>query len=181
LGKIQEKMMVWLMLGNALLIFGLRLIDVSLGTVRLIMISRGRRKIAPLLGFVEVTIWVVAISQVITNLDNIFNILGYSGGFAVGTLVGMWIEDKLALGHVEISIFSTTRGRKIVRKLRQADYGVTELTGNGRTGVVNFITTIVPRRDVKNIFQLVNRIDPKSFIAVDDMKAVKQGYMHVAR
>ncbi len=88
--------MIWVMIGNALLIFYLRLVDVSLGTVRLIMIGRGRRKIAPLLGFVEVTIWVVAISQVITNLDNIFNILGYSGGFAAGTLVGMWIEDKLA-------------------------------------------------------------------------------------
>jgi uncharacterized protein YebE (UPF0316 family) len=147
----------------------------------MIMINRGRRKIAPLLGFVEVTVWVIAISQVITNLDNIFNILGYSGGFAAGTLVGMWIEDKLALGHVEISIFSTTQGRKIVQKLRQADYGVTELTGNGRSGIVNLITTIVPRRDVKNIFQLVNQTDPKSFIAVDDMKDVKRGYMHVVK
>jgi len=173
--------MIWTMLSNALLIFGLRLVDVSLGTVRLIMINRGRRKIASVLGFVEVTIWVIAISQVITNLDNIFNILGYSGGFAAGTLVGMWIEDKLALGHVEISIFSTTQGQKIVRKLRQADYGVTELTGNGRSGIVKLITTIVPRRDVKNVFQLVNQTDPKSFIAVDDMKVVKRGYMHVAK
>jgi uncharacterized protein YebE (UPF0316 family) len=169
------------MIGNALLIFCLRLVDVSLGTVRMIMINRGQRKIAPLLGFVEVTIWVIAISQVITNLDNIFNILGYSGGFAAGTLVGMWIEDRLALGHVEISIFSTTQGQKIVHKLRQADYGVTELTGNGRSGVVNLITTIVPRRDVKNIFQLVNQTDPKSFIAVDDMKDVKRGYMHIVK
>ncbi|MEJ2556536.1 MAG: DUF2179 domain-containing protein [Anaerolineae bacterium] len=173
--------MIWMMLGNALLIFCLRLVDVSLGTVRLIMIGRGQRKIAPLLGFVEVTIWVVAISQVITNLDNIFNIFGYSSGFAAGTLVGMWIEDKLALGHVEISIISTTRGQKIVRKLRQADYGVTELVGNGRSGIVNLITTIVPRKDVKDVFQLVNQTDPKSFIAIDDMKTVTRGYMHVAK
>jgi uncharacterized protein YebE (UPF0316 family) len=173
--------MIWIMLGNALLIFCLRLVDVSLRTVRLIMIGRGRRKIAPLLGFVEVTIWVVAISQVITNLDNIVNILGYSGGFAAGTLVGMWIEDKLALGHIGISIISTTQGSKIVHKLRQVDYGVTELTGSGRSGVVNLITTIVPRKDVEDVFQLANRIDPKSFIAVDDMKDVKRGYMHVAK
>ena len=171
--------MIWILLGNALLIFCLRLIDVSLGTVRLIMIGRGRRKIAPLLGFVEVTIWVVAISQVITNLDNIFNILGYSGGFAAGTLVGMWIEDKLALGHVGINIISTSQGKKIIQKLRQADYGVTELTGSGRSGVVNLITTIVPRKDVEDVLWLVNRADPKSFIAIDDMKDVKRGYMHV--
>ncbi len=173
--------MTWLMLGNALLIFCLRLVDVSLGTVRLIMIGRGRRKIAPLLGFVEVTIWVVAISQVITNLDNIFNILGYSSGFAAGTLVGMWIEDKLALGHVGISIISTTKGHKIVQTLRQADYGVTELTGSGRSGVVDLITTIVPRKDIEEVFRLVNQTDPKSFIAVDDMKAVTRGYMHVVK
>jgi len=173
--------MIWMILGNALLIFGLRLVDVSLGTVRVIMISRGRRKIAPLLGFVEVTIWVVAISQVMTNLDNIVNIFAYSGGFAAGTLVGMWIEDKLALGHVGISIISRAKGPNIVVKLRQADYGVTELMGNGRTGVVNLITTIVPRKDVENVFELVNRIDPKSFIAVDDVKAVTRGYMHVVK
>ena len=173
--------MIWIMLGNALLIFCLRLVDVSLGTVRLIMISRGRRRIAPLLGFMEVTIWVIAISQVMTNLDNILNILAYSGGFAAGTLVGMWIEDKLALGHVGISIISMSKGRKIVQKLRQANYGVTELTGNGRSGIVNLITTIVPRKNVEDVFQLVNQTDPTSFIAIDDIKDVKRGYMHVAK
>lgn len=173
--------MIWTMLASALLIFCLRLVDVSLGTVRLLMIGRGQRKIAPLLGFVEVTIWVIAISQVITNLDNIINILAYSGGFAAGTLVGMWIEDKLPLGHVGISIVSTTQGQEIARKLRQADYGVTELIGSGQSGVVNLITTIVARNDVKDVFQLVNQTDPRSFIAVDDMKVVKRGYMHVAK
>ena len=173
--------MIWTMLASALLIFCLRLVDVSLGTVRLLMIGRGQRKIAPLLGFVEVTIWVIAISQVITNLDNIINILAYSGGFAAGTLVGMWIEDKLPLGHVGISIVSTTQGQEIARKLRQADYGVTELIGSGQSGVVNLITTIVTRKDVKDVFQLVYQTDPRSFIAVDDMKVVKRGYMHVAR
>ena len=173
--------MTWTVLVTAFLIFCLRLVDVSLGTVRLLMIGRGQRKIAPLLGFLEVTIWVVAISQVITNLDNIINVLAYSGGFAAGTLVGMWIEDKLPLGYVGISIVSTTKGQEIARKLRKADYGVTELIGSGRSGIVNLLTTIVPRKDVKDVFQLVNQIDPKSFIAVDDMKVVKRGYMHVAK
>jgi uncharacterized protein YebE (UPF0316 family) len=173
--------MTWTILVTALMIFFLRLVDVSLGTVRLLMIGRGQRKIAPLLGFVEVTIWVVAISQVITNLDNIINVLAYSGGFAAGTLVGMWFEDKLPLGYVGISIVSATKGQEIAQKLRQADYGVTELIGSGRSGIVNLLTTIVPRKDVKDVFQLVNQIDPKSFIAVDDMKVVKRGYMHVAK
>ncbi len=82
---------------------------------------------------------------------------------------------------MEISIISPTQGQKIVQTLRQADYGVTELTGSGQSGVVNLITTIVPRKDVKDVFQLVNQTDPKSFIAVDDMKDVKRGYMHVVK
>ena len=172
--------MVWIVIGNALLIFFLRMIGVALGTVRMILIGRGQRKIAPLLGFVESMIWVFAIGQVITNLDNIYNILGYSGGFAAGTLVGMWIENKLALGYVGINVISMTHDSEIVEKLRQADYGVTEFSGNGQTGAVTMIATIVSRKDIKDVIQLVNRIDSQSFIIVDDMAVVKRGYMHVS-
>ena len=172
--------MAWMVLGNAILIFGLRMFGVALGTVRMILIGRGQRKIAPLLGFVESTIWVFAISQVMTNLDNIFSILGYSGGFAAGTLVGMWIEDKLALGYVGINIVSMTHGSEIVEKLRQADFGVTELVGKGQSGLITMITSIVRRKDIKDVFRLVNQVDPRSFISVDDMAVVKRGYMHVA-
>ena len=172
--------MVWIVIGNALLIFCLRMIGVALGTVRMILIGRGQRKIAPLLGFIESMIWVYAISQVITNLDNIFNIVGYSGGFAVGTLVGMWIENKLALGYVEINVISMAHDSEIVEKLRQADYGVTEFSGSGQSGAVNKIATIVSRKDIKAVFQLVNKVDPQSFIIVDDMAVAKRGYMHVS-
>jgi uncharacterized protein YebE (UPF0316 family) len=177
----EEKVMSWMMLGEFLLIFSLRLTDVSIGTVRLIMVGRDRRKLAAWLGFVEVTIWVVAISQVMGNLDNILTILGYSSGFAAGTLLGMWIESKLALGQVGINIISMSKGREIARKLRQADYGVTVLKGKGRSGAVNLITTIVPRKENENILRLVSEIDHQSFIVVDEMKDVKRGYMHVAK
>ena len=172
--------MIWIVIGNALLIFFLRMIGVALGTVRMILIGRGQRKIAPLLGFIESMIWVFAIGQVITNLDNIYNILGYSGGFAAGTLVGMWIENKLALGYVGINVISMTHDSEIVEKLRQADYGVTEFSGNGQSGAINMIATIVSRKDIKDVVQLVNRIDPQSFIIVDDMAVVKRGHMHVS-
>ena len=173
--------MDWMVLLTALLIFSLRLVDVSLGTVRLLMIGRGQRKIAPLLGFVEVTIWVLAISQVITNLNNVINVVAYSGGFAAGTLVGMLIEDKLPLGYVGISIVSITQGHEIAQKLRKEGFGVTEMIGSGQSGVVTMLTTIVPRKDVNDVFQLVNQVDSESFIAVDDMKVVKRGNMHVAK
>mgnify|MGYP006971729778 CR=1 FL=1 len=97
-------------LGTMLLIVCLRIADVSMGTVRTIMIMRDRHKWATLIGFVEVTIWVVAISQVFTNLNNVWHVLGCSGGFAIGTLVGMWLEDKLALGNVDIHVVSMEKG-----------------------------------------------------------------------
>ncbi len=170
-----------IVLWNAVLIFGLRLVDVSIGTVRLMMIGRGQRTIAPVLGFVEITIWVVAISSVITNLDNIVYIIAYSGGFAAGTLIGMWIEDKLSVGQVRISVFSLTQGSIIAQKLRESDYGVTELTGNGQSGSVDLITTIIPRRDTKKVFGVVNQMDPQSFVVVDDMRLVERGHMHIAK
>ena len=101
-------MALWATVCNALLIFSLRLIDVSMGTVRTIMVMRGMRKWAAMIGFVEVSIWVVAISRVIGQVNNILSVIGYGGGFAAGTLLGMWIEDKLALGHVDIRVISTT-------------------------------------------------------------------------
>ena len=82
------------LLAGMLLIFCLRIVDVSLGTVRLIMVTRGIRKWAVLIGFFEVTIWVVAISQVMSNLNNVWNVLAYSGGFASGTFVGMYLESR---------------------------------------------------------------------------------------
>jgi uncharacterized protein YebE (UPF0316 family) len=171
-------MMFWTIASKVLLIFGLRLIDVSFGTIRLMMIGQGRRKIAALLGFIEVTIWVMAISQVVTSLDNIYYVFAYSGGFAAGTLVGMWIEDRLALGSVEIDIISLTERQQIVYKLRQAGYGVTELMGMGKSGDICKISTIVSRKDINDVLQLANQADPKSFIVVDSMKAVKRGYLH---
>lgn len=170
--------MVFTIFGNALLIFCLRMIGVALGTVRLILIGRGQRKIAPLLGFIESLIWVIAISQVMSNLDNFYNILGYCSGFAAGTLVGMWIEDKLALGHVGINIVSMRHGPEVVNRLRKANFGVTELNGCGQSGVVNMITTIVSWKDIQAVFKLVNLVDPQTFIAVDDMAVVKRGYIH---
>ena len=112
--------MFWTTAWNALLIFALRLTDVSMGTVRTTMIMRGQRRWAALIGFVEVTIWVLAISRVISNLDTIWNVIGYSGGFATGTLLGMLIEDKLALGYADLLIISITKGPEITAKVHSA-------------------------------------------------------------
>jgi len=173
--------MILTILGNALLIFVLRLTDVSMGTVRTIMILRGMRKWATLIGFVEVTIWVVAISQVFANLDSVWNVIGYSGGFAAGTLLGMWIEDKLALGHVDIRIISITKGLEIVQKIRQGGYGATQLQAEGQSGPVYFIDVVAPRKKISEILRLVNEIDATSFVTVQEARQVVRGHQRLAK
>ena len=168
--------MFWTALGKALIIFMLRITDVSMGTIRTTMIMRGQRKWAALIGFVEVSIWVVAISQVITNLDSILSVIGYSGGFASGTLLGMWIEDKVALGHSHMNIISMAKGSEIAHHIREAGFGATRLQAEGKSGPVSVVNVIVPRKKVAAIIRLVNEIDATAFVTVEEARKVLRGF-----
>jgi uncharacterized protein YebE (UPF0316 family) len=173
--------MSWTTVGNALLIFLLRVTDVSMGTVRTIMIMRGMRKWAALIGFVEVSIWVVAISRVITNLDTVWNVIGYSGGFATGTLLGMWIENKLALGYVDVRIISMTKGQEIVQIIRQAGYGATRLQAEGQSGPVCVISAVAPRKQATDIIRLANKVDATAFVTIEEARHVVRGHRRLAK
>lgn len=173
--------MFWSTLGNALLIFCLRLTDVSMGTVRVIMVTRGMRKWAALLGFVEVSIWVVAISRVLGSINTIWNVIGYAGGFACGTLAGMWIEGKLALGHVEVHVVSMTKGQAIADKIRSAGYGATLLEAQGKAGPVYMVNVVAPRRQAREILRLVNEIDARSFVTIEEARQVVRGYQRLIK
>jgi uncharacterized protein YebE (UPF0316 family) len=174
-------MTLWTTLGNALLIFVLRLTDVSMGTVRTMMIMRGMRKWAALIGFVEVSIWVVAISRVIGHLDTVWNVVGYSGGFATGTLLGMWIEGKLALGHVDVRIISMTKGQEITQKIRQGGYGATQLQAEGQSGPVYVTSVVAPRKQVADIIRLVNKVDATAFVTVEEARHVVRGHQRLIK
>ena len=174
-------MTFWTTLGNALLIFLLRVTDVSMGTVRTIMIMRGMRKWAALIGFVEVSIWVVAIGRVIGNLDTVWTVVGYSGGFATGTLLGMWIEDKLALGYVDIRVVSTTKGQEIAQIIRQAGYGATQLQAEGQSGPVYITSVVAPRKQIADIIRLVNKVDATAFVTVEEARHVVRGHQRLIK
>jgi uncharacterized protein YebE (UPF0316 family) len=173
--------MFWTTVGNAALIFLLRITDVSMGTVRTTMIMRGQRRWAAVIGFFEVTIWVLAISRVITNLDTIWNVVAYSGGFATGTLFGMWIEGKLALGNADLHIVSIAKGQEIVDRIRETGYGATQLYAEGQSGPVTLINVIVPRKQIKEIIRLVNEVDATAFVTVQDARQVLRGYRALAK
>jgi len=174
-------MTFWTTLGNVLLIFCLRVTDVSMGTVRTIMIMRGMRKWAALIGFVESSIWVVAISRVIGNLDTVWTVIGYSGGFATGTLLGMWIENKLALGYSDVRIVSTAKGQEITEMVRQAGYGATQLQAEGQSGPVYMISVVASRKQVPDIIRLVNKVDATAFVTIEETRRVMRGHQRLVK
>ncbi len=154
---------------TALQIMGMRITDVSLGTIRTLMTVRGKKYIAGTIGFFEVTIWVVAISTVFQHLDNTFNILGYSGGFALGTIIGITIEQKIGSGFLQIQIISMHYADKIADSLRINKIGVTILPGEGTRGGVALIVAMIARKRQKEVINIVEEIDPNAFITIQSV------------
>jgi uncharacterized protein YebE (UPF0316 family) len=153
-----------------LLIFVARIMDVSLGTLRIICITRGYRKLSVLFAFLEITIWVYAITSVVRHLDNFANVAAYAAGFATGNWVGMWIEQKLALGTQVMTLFSRGRAHAVAEGLRLADMAVTTLVGNGRDGPVSMCVAVLPRRGVHSVIKIAKNIDPDVQIAIADIR-----------
>jgi len=167
------EMVKWIII--PLLIVLARIVDVSLGTMRIISIGRGYKLIAPLLGFFEILIWLLAIRQIMQNLTNIFYYLFYSGGFAAGTFIGMYIEEKLAIGILSIRIITRKDASKLINFLRSVNYGVTSVVAQGATGQVNVIYIIVKRSDVKNVIEIINRFNPNAFYLIEDVRLASEG------
>ncbi len=168
--------LTWAAAGSAALIFALRIVDVSIATVRMLVIIRGERLMAWVLGFFQALVFVVAIRQIFANLDNVWNMVGYAAGFATGTVVGMWLEERLAMGYSHIRVISPGRGAVLAQRLREAGFAVTEVAGRGRDGTVNVLNLTVQRKRVPEIRRLVTNFDPKAFITVEDVRPLRRGY-----
>jgi len=162
-----------------LLIFTARIFDVSLQTMRIIFISKGRRLLAPLLGFFEVIIWLVAISQIMQNLTNPFYYLAYGAGFAMGTYVGMRIEEKLAVGNVLLRVITPNNADALVERLREEKHGVTCIDGEGKSGKVKIIFLVLDRVNLPRVIETVRQCRPEAFYSVEDIRAVGRGYFRV--
>ena len=166
---------IWLGAG---LIFCLRLCDMTLDTLRVLMVMRGRKAIVWVFGFCQAAIFVVAISSVLTHLNNPLNVVGYAAGFATGNVIGMLIEDRLAIGHVHLTIVSPRFGCALADYLREQDFGVTEVPARGKDGTVTLLNCSVLRKNVDNVRRLVNHVDPEAFITAQDVRPVRRGYWH---
>jgi uncharacterized protein YebE (UPF0316 family) len=161
---------------SAGMIFALRVSDMTLDTLRVLVMMRGRKKIAWVLGFFQASIFVIAITSVLKNLDNPLNILGYAAGFATGIVVGMTIEERLAIGHIQLSIISPRRGAALAERLRVEGYAITEISGRGKDGVVTVLSCSVLRKNVSKVQELVNEVDDSAFITAEDVRSVRRGF-----
>lgn len=165
------------MIVGGLLIFLARLVNVSMATVRTLLGMRGQKGLSTAIGFFESLIFILAISQVLQDVGNVWNVIGYCGGFAAGTLVGLVIEEKLAVGYAIVMAISQDYGAEIASALREAGYGVTEMAGEGLAGRVHVVTTVVKRRDIPAIMALVSGVDEAAFVTVDDANRVYRGHL----
>lgn len=163
------------------LIFAARVMDVSLGTVRVIFVSRGLKYLAPLLGFLEVLIWLLAIGQIMKNLSNPACYIAYAAGFAMGNFVGICIAERLSLGVVLIRVITNNDALPLVQMLKAQDYGVTSVDGHGTEGQVKVVFTIVPRREVKNVAALIKEFNPQAFYSIEDVNFVAKGIFPLRR
>ncbi|HEX2994072.1 MAG TPA: DUF2179 domain-containing protein [Anaerolineales bacterium] len=158
-----------------LIVFLARLADVTLGTMRIIFISRGKKYLAPLFGFVEVFIWITVVSQIVRGAQNIVAYLAYAAGFAIGNYVGMLVEERLAIGTLVIRVILPKEGASLVNCLRVEGYGVTYVDGHGANGPVTLIYTVVMRKDLSRVISLIQECQPKAFFTVEELRSAQQG------
>jgi uncharacterized protein YebE (UPF0316 family) len=165
------------MIAAALLVFGLRIIDITFYTLRLRMVVRGRKQLAWIFGFLQALVYVSAIEIVLTNLGDVYAVLGYATGFATGLIVGMLIEDRLAMGFTHLRIVSRWRALETAEGLRRKGFGVTEVAARGLSGSVSVLHCSVLRKNERKVIRIIQSFDPDAFITSENIRAVKSGFL----
>jgi uncharacterized protein YebE (UPF0316 family) len=154
---------------------------VTLGTMRTIFISRGRKRLAPFLGIFEVSIWLFAIGQVMSNLSDIGCFVAFATGFAAGNYFGILLEKKLAIGDLVVTITSHRNMQTLITNLKAAEYGVTVIDGQGATGPVQVVSTVIKRKELENVLAIIKQFDGNAFYAVNELQSAAAGVFPAAR
>ena len=157
---------------DLLVIFFLRLIDVGLSTVRIVLLGRGRRGPAALLGFVESLIWVLAVARVLDGLDDPLRLVAFAAGFAAGTYVGSLVEEWLALGQAMVRIIAPVESTPVADKLRADGLGATVINGDGRDGEVRVTFAVLPRKRVSDVLQIIHQTNADAYVTVDQTTSI---------
>jgi uncharacterized protein YebE (UPF0316 family) len=165
---------IYALLVLPIFIFIARVLDVTLGTIRIVFISKGLKYLAPMIGFFEIMIWLLAIGQIFQNLTSIVYYIAYAGGFATGTFVGIIIENKLSIGTEIVRIVTHKEASKLIDVLKSKGYGVTNVDAEGAHGQVNIIYTIVDRHDIQNVVYIIKKYNPNAFYTIGEVRFVSK-------
>ncbi len=157
-----------------------RIMDVSVGTIRLIFVSRGYKYLAPALGFVEVIIWLLAIGQIMQQLDNFMSYIGYGAGFAMGNYIGIILVEKMSIGTVVVRVIPKKDITNLINHLREANYGVTVVDAAGKNGSVQMLFSIVKRKNLDEMLTIINQYNPNAFYTIEEVQTVNEGYFKVS-
>jgi uncharacterized protein YebE (UPF0316 family) len=158
-----------------LLIFFARILDVTLGTIRILFIARGIQTLAAVLGFFEVFIWLVVISNLMNNLTSPLYFVFYAAGFATGNYVGISIERRLYVGKVALRVITREKADELLAFFRKEGLGITSVDAEGATGPVKILYSIIERRDLQPVIDQVHHYNPKAFYSIEDVKRVSEG------
>lgn len=158
-----------------IIIFFGRICDVTLGTLRIIFVSKGEKKKAPIVGFFEVFIWVVIISQVFSHASSLVAYLSYAAGYAAGNYVGILVENKIAFGFQMLRVYTKKNGRELTQILNKNGFGSTFIRGEGAVSEVDIIETVISRKSQKHVIQLIDDFDTNAFYLVEDIRSKQKG------
>jgi uncharacterized protein YebE (UPF0316 family) len=161
---------------GALVIFGLRVVNMALDTLRMLFTMRGMKTLSWVIGFVVSLIYVLLLTSVLSNLNNPLYIIAYSAGFATGGVAGMWIEERLAIGFVHMQVISPRRGVVMAQKLRENGYAVTEVLARGKDGMVSMLNLSVRRKQALAVEKIINECDEAAFITLENVHPVRRGF-----
>lgn len=157
-----------------LLIFLARILDVSIGTIRVVFIMQGNKRLAPLLGFLESFIWLVAVSQIIKNVDNMISYVAFAAGFGTGTFVGLFIEEKLAIGKVLIRVITRKEAFDLIQFFKESDFNFTNVQAEGKFGKVNVLFSVIKRERLPVILDGIKKFNPNAFYTIESVKSASE-------
>jgi uncharacterized protein YebE (UPF0316 family) len=157
-----------------LLIFCSRILDVSIGTMRIIYVSRGMKAMATFCGFFEVLVWLVALTQLVQNLNNVVMFIAYAGGYATGNYVGILLEQKLAVGLVALRVITNGDASELMAQLKERDVGISSVAARGVAGAVRLVFLIIRRKEIDDVIRIIKHSNPQAFITIEDVKAVRE-------
>lgn len=166
-------MFTWVIL--PIFIFLARISDQTIGTLRLIFLSKGQKFLAPFLGFFEVIIWLLTVGQIMQHLDNVLAYVAYGGGFATGNFIGMVLEEKLSIGNVIIRIIPRKNSSELITYLREKNFGVTSVRAQGSRGEVDIVFTITKRKNIEAVVEIINQFHPNAFYTIEDVRTINEG------